>query len=148
MSDRYLLDTNIFVYCFDRQDTRKQRIAEGLVKGALADQLGLISSQVVQEFLNVATRKFAKPMSAGEARTYLEDVLAPLCEVFPSIALYEQALEVQRESGFSFYDALILAAAVQSGCRWVYSEDMQAGRTLHGVTIRDPFAEAAAKKKD
>lgn len=144
MSARYFLDTNIFIYCFDSSDRRKQRTAQALVKGALADHLGLISSQVVQEFLNVATRKFARSMTAAEARAYLESVLAPLCEVFPSLALYQQTLEIQRESGFSFYDSLILAAALQAQCRWLYSEDMQSGQTIQGLTIRNPFAHTPA----
>lgn len=139
MSGRYFLDTNIFVYSFDVDDRRKQKTADSIVKRALTDQLGLISSQVVQEFLNVATRKFAKPMTNHEARTYLDTVLAPLCEVFPSATLYRETLGIQSESKFSFYDSLIIAAAVEAKCRWLYSEDLRHGQTIHGVQIQNPF---------
>ena len=140
MSDRYFLDTNVFVYCFDRSDRKKQQRAEQLVGQALADHLGVISSQVVQEFLNVATRKFKTPMTAREAGAYLDSVLVPLCEVFPSFALYAAALKIQEDTGFSFYDALALAGAVEAQCRVFYSEDLQSGRTLGGLKIQNPFA--------
>ena len=141
MSARYFLDTNIFVYCFDRVDRRKQRCAEVLVGTALEDHLGIISSQVLQEFLNVATRKFTRTMTPGECRAYMDTVLSPLCEVFPSFALYEQALSVHSDTGFSFYDSLIVAAALEGQCRWLYSEDLQAGRKIRGLTILNPFTQ-------
>lgn len=141
MSDRYFLDTNIFVYCFDRGDRRKQQRAEKLVAAALEDHLGIISSQVLQEFLNVATRKFVQTMTAAECGAYLSTVLAPLCEVFPSVSLYQQALSVHVETGFSFYDSLIVAGALESRCRWLYSEDLQAGRSIRGLTIQNPFVQ-------
>ena len=139
MSDRYFLDTNIFVYCFDREDKRKQARAETLVGDALQDHLGIISSQVVQEFLNVATRKFSAPMTARQSRAYLETVLAPLCEVFSSIGLYQQAIGIHEETRYSFYDSLMLAAAIEAKCRLVFSEDLHAGQTVRGVTIVNPF---------
>ena len=142
MSDRYFLDTNIFVYCFDRTNREKQRAAEKLVSGALVDHLGIISSQVVQEFLNVATRKFSQPMTGVEARAYLDGVLAPLCEVFPSLALYQHALALKEETGYSFYDAVIVAAALEAKCLRLYSEDLQDGRKIHGLTIENPFGES------
>lgn len=140
MSDRYFLDTNILVYCFDRTDARKRAAAEKLVKQALGDHRGIISSQVVQEFLNVATRKFSQPMNQAEARAYLDTVLTPLCEVFPSFSLYQQALGLQAETGYSFYDCLILGAALEGGCTRLCSEDFQPGHQVRGLTIVNPLA--------
>jgi predicted nucleic acid-binding protein len=141
MSDRYFLDTNIFVYCFDDSDKKKQRQANTMVERALSDHKGLISSQVVQEFLNVATRKFPSPMSSDEAQVYLDSVLAPLCEVFANLNLYKEALSIRKEIGCSFYDALIVAAAVLAHCRFLYSEDLNAGQQVRGVTVKNPFAD-------
>ncbi|MHB8519780.1 MAG: PIN domain-containing protein [Limisphaerales bacterium] len=137
---RYFLDTNVFVYCFDRADRRKQQRAERLVRDSLAGHLGVVSSQVIQEFLNVATRRFAQPMTAGECREYLETVLEPLCEVFPSFSLFHQALALRDETGFSFYDCLILAAALEGNCGVLYSEDLHAGQVVRGLKIENPFA--------
>ena len=117
MSDRYFLDTNIFVYCFDHSDHKKQRRANALVEGALADHKGVISSQVIEEFLNVATRKFASPMTPEETQAYLNSVLAPLCEVYANPNLYKEALSIKKEIGCSFYDALILAAPWETAPR-------------------------------
>ena len=143
MSDRYFLDTNLFVYCFDRTDHRKQQIAEKWVMRALKDHVGVISSQVIQEFFNVATRKFAQPMKAPECRAYLETVLSPLCEIFPSLSLYHQALTLKEETGFSFYDTLIVTAALEANCRILYSEDLHPGQIIDGLKIQNPFAKDA-----
>jgi predicted nucleic acid-binding protein len=145
MSGRYFLDTNIFIYCFDRRDRSKQRRAEDLVGQALEDHLGIISTQVVQEFLNVATARFAHPMSRDEGRAYLETVLSPLCESFPTIPLYREALDLHAVTDYSFYDSLIIAAALESGCRILYSEDLQRGQSIRGLKIVNPFAKMSGK---
>ncbi len=141
MTAKYFLDTNIFVYSFDTRAPKKVKRAQALIHAAITQRSGCISSQVVQEFINVATRKFAHPMSASECREYLSAVLTPLCEIFPSVALYEFALQIMEESKYHYYDALIVAAAIRGGCNILYSEDLQHGRLIHGVTIRNPFAE-------
>ena len=75
---RFFLDTNVLVYSFDPESPDKQRRAQTLIQEALRSQRGVISTQVVQEFLSLAVRKFAHPMSVTEAREYLRSVLAPL----------------------------------------------------------------------
>lgn len=136
---KFFLDTNILVYSFDSSAPAKQQIARQLIETALSSQMGVVSSQVVQEFLNVAQRKFAKPMSVTEARTYLNNVLLPLCQHFPSINLYDKALLLREETGYSFYDSLIVASAIEMGCKTLLSEDMQDGRIIHNLTILNPF---------
>jgi predicted nucleic acid-binding protein len=87
-------------------------------------------------------RKFARPMRITEAREYLRSVLTPLCQHFPALNFYDRALLVQEETGFSFYDALIMAAAVEAKCSTLLSEDLQHGRTVQGVAIFNPFLDA------
>ena len=136
----YFLDTNILVYTFDGSDPRKQELARQLVRVALQSRQVVISTQVVQEFLNVALRKFERPMTVSEAREYLDTVLMPMCRHFPSITFYQQALLLKEETGFSFYDSLIIAAAIESGCHVLLSEDLQEGRVVHGTKIVNPFS--------
>ena len=136
---RFFLDTNVLVYSFDSESPDKQRIAQRLILEALRSQRGVISSQVVQEFLNLASRKFAHSISIADARDYLRSVLMPLCHHFPSIDFYDRAWRVQIETGFSFFDALIVAAAIEAGCSTLLSEDLQHGRTVQGVVILNPF---------
>jgi predicted nucleic acid-binding protein len=139
MNDKYFLDTNILIYSFDSNHPTKRKIARDLVSGALEKGKGIISYQVIQEFLNVATRKFAVPLSLKDTRLYLNIVLEPLCEVFSSMELFHQALEISDQWKFPFYDALIVAAALQADCRVLYSEDMQDNQTIKGLSIRNPF---------
>jgi predicted nucleic acid-binding protein len=136
----YFLDTTILVYTFHESDPRKQELARQLVRVALQSRQVVISTQVVQEFLNVALRRFERPMTVSEAREYLDTVLMPMCRHFPSITFYQQALLLKEETGFSFYDSLIVAAAIESGCHILLSEDLQDGRVVHGTKIVNPFA--------
>jgi predicted nucleic acid-binding protein len=137
---RFFLDTNIFVYTFDETSAVLQAQARELVELALTTGLGVVSHQVIQEFLNVATRKFEVPLGPDDCRAYVEQVLTPLWHVSPTIALYLRALEVQERSGYGFYDALIVAAALQAGCRTLYTQDLQHGRQFDSLTVVDPFA--------
>jgi predicted nucleic acid-binding protein len=138
-SARFFLDTNIFVYTFDQRSTSKQKRAADLVESALAGHRGVISYQVVQEFLNIATRKFFPSMPLDEARVYLERVLTPLCEVFPDARLFSQALSISSEMQISFYDALIVSSALVGGCGILWTEDLQHGRRVGDLEIRNPF---------
>lgn len=99
----------------------------------------MVSTQVVQEFLNVALRRFSPSMTVQEAKTYLQRVLLPLCMHFPNSASYARALQLHLETGFAWYDALIVGAAVDSGCITLLSEDLQAGRNVRGTIIVNPF---------
>ena len=139
MSAKAFLDTNIFVYSFDRTDPRKRETARNIVSDSLENGSGIISSQVVQEFLNAATRKFVIPLSLADAQRYLSVVLEPLCEIYTSPELYHQALEIADAWRLSFYDSLIVAAALRSDCEILYSEDLQDGLKIRGLTVRNPF---------
>lgn len=137
---RFFLDTNILVYSFDPSVPDKQQGAQRLIQLALQTQLGVISTQVVQEFLNLALRKFSQPMTAADARTYLRVVLLPLCRHYPSIDFYDHALLLAEETGYAWYDALVVTAAVEADCATLFTEDMQDGHRVHGMTILNPFA--------
>lgn len=139
MSAKFFLDTNILVYTFDNGAPKKQRRAQELVEQALRTQEGVVSTQVVQEFLNVATTKFAAPLAFSDAQQFLHDVLAPLCAVFPSVDLFRQALILQQETRYSFYDSLIIGGALQAGSEILYSEDLQHGQQIRELHILNPF---------
>ena len=141
MSAADFLDTNVLVYLFDETDGRKRSIASELVRAALASGEACISFQVVQETLQVVTRKLDPPATAAEAGRLLEDVLAPLWTVSPAPALYRRVLDLRERHGLSFYDALIVAAALEAGCSRLLSEDLQDGQRIERLTIENPFAE-------
>ena len=139
MKDKYFLDTNIFVYSFNSGEKKKQKVSLELISNALDKQIGCISYQVVQEFLNVATRKFVKPLSIPDCIRYLNSVFEPLCVVYPSIELYNQALEISERWQYSFYDSLIITAAINSECSTLYTEDLHHGQKIKNLTIVNPF---------
>ena len=135
----FFLDTNVLVYSFDSSAPQKQKIAQDFIRHALQTQRGIVSTQIVQEFLNIALRKFVPPLSSSDARQYLQTVLLPLCKHFPAISYYDQALSIQVETGYSWYDSLVVTAAIESGCTTLLSEDLQHKRKIRTVTIIDPF---------
>ena len=139
MPAEFFLGTNILVYTFDASAPKKRERARSLVQSALEDADAVISWQVVQEFLNVALHRFQRPLTPREATEYLDEVLTPLCRVFPSADLFRDAVTIHTETGFRFYDSLIVAGALASGARVLYTEDLQAGRELRGLRIENPF---------
>src|ERR1700719_1587526 len=139
MSGRFFLDTNIFVYTFDAKAPTKAKRAAQLIRRAADTGEGVISYQVVQEFFNVALRRFVQPMRVAEAEQYLITVLRPLLAVHSSPAIYFEALLVTEKHRISWYDSLIVAAALEGRCEKLYSEDLQPGRKIEGMKIENPF---------
>ena len=139
MSGKYFIDTNIFICSFDPRNRYKQKKAQEIIDQAVKTGQGMISYQVVQEFLNVALRKFSVPLSAQDCLVYLEQILRPLCEVYPTFELYKDALLIQAEIKISFYDALMVVSSIHGGCHLIYSEDLQHGLKISGLHIENPF---------
>jgi predicted nucleic acid-binding protein len=139
MSDKYFLDTNVFVYSLDATAPVKARRARDLIHDGLETGKGIVSYQVVQEFFSVAFRQFRKPMSAFAAEEFLNTTFRPLLAVHTSPALYFSALHVYSRYQFSWYDCLIVAAALEAECAVLYTEDMQHGQKLDGLRIENPF---------
>ena len=141
MSAEAFIDSNVILYLFDETDDAKRGRAESLVYESLERGSGCISYQVVQETLNVVTRKLG--VGAEAALRLLDEVLAPLWSVSPSGALYRQGILLRARYRLSFYDSLIVAAALQAGCSRIYSEDMQHGQRFDAASIVNPFLDPA-----
>jgi predicted nucleic acid-binding protein len=144
MSDRFFLDSNIFVYSFDRSAAAKSRRATQLIRTALKTQKGITSYQVVQEFFNVALQRFAQPMKADEAEQYFSTIFRPLLGIHSSQALYLDALHLQSRYRLSWYDSLIVAAALQAQCELLLTEDLQHGQQFGDLRIANPFLSPAS----
>jgi len=133
------LDSNVLLYLFDEGDHHKSGVAEELIDKALRTGNAVISFQVVQETLNVATKKLAVPLSSEEVDKFLETILLPLWKINPSRELYRKGLEIQYRYGFGFYDSLIVGAALKSRCGTLYTEDLQHGQIIERLKIVNPF---------
>ena len=134
------LDTNIFVYAFLASEPRKRAKAVELIETSLGSGRGCISYQVVQEFANVARKKFDTRLSAGDCKAFIDAAMQPLIRVASSTALIHTALDLQDELKYSFYDSLMIAAALQAGAETLYTEDLQHWQLVRGVLrIVNPF---------
>jgi predicted nucleic acid-binding protein len=133
MSDKAFFDTNILIYAIAQEDTRAPRAEELLATG------GILSVQVLNEFVSVARRKIRMPWK--EVREALEAIRVLCPSPVPiTIDTHETALRIAQEYGFDIYDALIAAAALAAECVTLYSEDLQDGRVIDDqLTIRNPF---------
>ena len=141
MSIDAFIDSNIFVYLFDSTNPDKRYQAEKLIADALQMGNTCISYQVVQEILNVITTKLRVNATAEQASTFLIDALIPLWKINPTRELYLRSLSIQSRYRYSFYDSLIITAALEADCKTLYSEDMQHGQRIEQLIIKNPFLE-------
>ncbi len=134
------IDTNILLYAFDTSAGRKRERALELFGEVWRAGNGCVSVQVLQEFYVNATRKLKKPLTGETARRIVRslsrwDVHAPGAE---DVLL---AIDLQRSAQLSFWDAMVVSSAGALGCRVLYSEDLNAGQAIAGITVVNPFAE-------
>ncbi|MGJ4789264.1 PIN domain-containing protein [Leptospira koniambonensis] len=145
MSVRIFLDTNILLYQFGEDEDKRVQAIDILDQAVRSDNY-VISYQVIQEFSNVALSEKKKYFSVPELKSYLQDILIPLCKFYPSADFYLEGLRIKNKYKYGFYDSLILAAAKRLGCTQIYSEDLQTGQKLEGLQIINPFKVGSKKK--
>jgi predicted nucleic acid-binding protein len=135
------VDTSILVYAVADDDPARQRTAQVLVDTLAAAQALHTSTQVLQELYVVLTRKVRRKFTSAEAIDYLDRIArAPVTTT--DYRMVRQAAELSDRDAFSFWDALVLAAAARSGATRLYTEDLQHGRTVLGDEIVNPFRRA------
>jgi predicted nucleic acid-binding protein len=139
MSDKYFLDTNIIIYSVDLTNPLRRKRTFELVRDGAASKRVVISYQVVQEFINVARRKFQSAVVPADLESYLQDVLFPMMAVPSSPWLFIDALRLHHANQLSRYDSLIVAAAMQGRCKILYSEDLQDRRRFGDLVVENPF---------
>jgi predicted nucleic acid-binding protein len=131
------LDTNVLVWAYDLSDPVKQRLAQNLVRRAVAGEL-VISTQVLAEFAATLLHKLASAPSAGDVIALL-DALAPIRLILPDGDIVRRAVEARAAYGLHFYDGMIIAAAERAGSARIWSEDFNPGQKYFGVTAANPF---------
>ncbi|MCL4357434.1 PIN domain-containing protein, partial [Patescibacteria group bacterium] len=103
------------------------------------EKRGFISTQVIQEFCNVFLHKSEKPLTPNDVAEIIDELLAPLLAHTPDSSFYKRAISIYSKYSLSFYDSLIVQAAIDLKCELIYTEDMQNGSRYSGVTIINPF---------
>jgi predicted nucleic acid-binding protein len=134
MPAKVFFDTNVLIYAVANEDRRGPRAEELLGSG------GVVSVQVLNEFVAVVRRKLSMPWRDVLLALEAFRVLCP-SPLAVTIEMHEAALIIAEKYGYKIYDALVVAAALKSGCAILYSEDFQDGQKIDGkLTIRNPFA--------
>jgi predicted nucleic acid-binding protein len=120
-ADKAFIDTNVFIYYQRSDDTTKHKISEDVINAFDC----VISTQVINEICNILTRKYPTPLS--EIKNYILDIIASSYIVIINYPLIQQALELYDRYSISYYDALMVVAALEANCKYLISEDMQDG---------------------
>jgi len=138
MNDKVFFDTNILVYLYDKSEAKKGVIARQLIQEYGANGSMVLSTQVLQEFY-VTVTKMGQRMLTKEAASEIVNDLSefPLIQVNKSIIV--RAMKRHQTKMFSFWDSLIVEAALQAGCSTLLTEDMQDGLVIDAMTIQNPF---------
>jgi predicted nucleic acid-binding protein len=136
VSARTFLDTNVLVYADDKSAPAKQRVAVNLVAAHRREGTGVISLQVLQEYFVTVTRKLRVDPQIARRKV---ELLAEFDVATPEVADILAAVDLHRLHALSFWDALILRSAKQTGCSVLLSEDWQHGREIDGMRIVNPF---------
>lgn len=132
------VDTNILVYAEDRDTKTKHEVARDLVVKLWDERSGVLSVQVLQEFYVIVTRKLKKPLSTTKALEVVKEYLT--WNVIENTGgLLTTAIELQQKAQLSFWDAMVVQAAIDSGCDTLYSEDLNAGQRFGSLLIVNPF---------
>ncbi len=130
------IDSNILIYAEANDESAKQTVALALLRRLKLEEHGVLSTQVLQEYCNVGLRKLK--LSVDHVRRQLRShEQFEVVQVTP--AIIQSALDLHQTRSLSFYDAMILQAAITSGCDTLYSEDLNAGEIVNGVKIINPF---------
>jgi predicted nucleic acid-binding protein len=132
------LDTNVLVYAYDPSEPRKQRIAQSLVRRAVAGEIAA-SSQVLGEFAATLLHKLTPPAKPEDLIALL-DTLGPIKLVPLDGDVILRAVQARAQYGLHFYDGMIIAAAERGGCQKIWSEDFSAGQNYFGIPVENPFA--------
>lgn len=135
---KYFFDTNILVYLFDQSEPDKKKTAQNLLAKYSLEGGIAISTQVLQEFFVVTTRKLETPLTIHDARQVVEKFLQfPVTQINGKMIL--SATQLLEKYSLSFWDALIIEAAKVSGAKLLISEDLQHKMTIESITIVNPF---------
>jgi len=138
IDDKTFIDTNIIIYAYDITAGKKHKIAGDILAELWMSNLGMISTQVLQEFFVNVVQKIPKPMNKQKAKEVVKDFLKWHVVVNTGDSIIE-AIDISTEYGYSFWDSMIIEAALTGGASVLISEDFQDGQAINGITIKNPF---------
>lgn len=138
MSDRIFVDTSILIYAHDLSAGDHHAKACAVIESLWETETGVISTQVLQEFYVTVTRKIRNPLKPDEAREIIRNYLAwPVQINDPETTI--RASEIEEKNSLSFWDALIVAAALRLQAQKIITEDLNHGQIIEGILIENPL---------
>jgi predicted nucleic acid-binding protein len=136
--DKVFVDTNVIVYAYDKDAGEKHQFALNIMKDLWHSGLGIISTQVLQEFFVTLTNKISAPLKISVVRETIRR-LSRWDVLLIDVDIIISATELRERYKYSFWDSLIIASAIGGGAKTILSEDLADGQTIQGVTIKNPF---------
>ncbi len=136
--DKIFLDTNVIIYAYDVSAGEKNKKATNILIDLWNSGLGVISTQVLQEFFFTITKKIPKPLDIKSAKKIVNDFLKWNLVVNDGESILD-AIEIQLRYKYSFWDSLIIESAVKGRASFLFSEDLSDGQQIDGITIKNPF---------
>ena len=136
--DKIFIDTNIMIYAYDLSAEEKHQIAGHILSDLWNSGLGVISTQVLQEFFVNIIQKIQRPIDKKFAKDIVRDFLRWQVVVNNGDSILD-AIDICDKYGYSFWDSMIIEAAIKGGAVFLMSEDLQHGQVISGVTITNPF---------
>ncbi|MCH9649636.1 MAG: PIN domain-containing protein [Deltaproteobacteria bacterium] len=136
MTARSFFDSNILIYTDDNDSQSKRSVALDLLEQAHVERKAVISTQVLQEYFVVVTRKLGIDVQRARDKMQIFGQMDVVRIVLDDVL---SAVDVHRVYGFSFWDSLIIRAALRSGCKRLVTEDLQHGQRIEGLEIVNPF---------
>ena len=138
MSDRIFVDTNILVYAHDLSAGDRHTKASAVIESLWESKTGVISTLVIQEFYVTVTRKIRNPLKPAEAREIIRNYFAwPVQTNDPETTI--RASEIEENNSLSFWDALVVAAALRLEANKIMTEDLNHGQIIEGILIENPL---------
>ena len=136
--DKTFIDSNLIIYAYDISAGKKHDIASKIMLDLWNSELGVISTQVLQELFVNITQKIPKPLNVKSAKEIINDLLKWEVVINDGESIVK-AIEIQLRYKYSFWDSLILEAAISSETTVLLSEDFSDGQIVEGVKIKNPF---------
>lgn len=138
MTDRFFVDTNVLIYARDTRDFRKQSRALQWLDSLRQKKALVVSHQILAEYYSVVRARLRPGLDTRDARLDLSTFMT-WTVITPDTSLYSLAFAVEDTYRFSWWDCLIVAAAMRGGCTHLLTEDIQHGQDLGGLKVLDPF---------
>ncbi|MBA2692721.1 MAG: PIN domain-containing protein [Rubrobacter sp.] len=134
------VDANVLIYFHDDEEPEKQARAEEVIERESRAGTMILSTQVLQEFYSAATRKWREPLRVEEAERSVRRFIDISTVIQVDVAVILAAISRTRNMSISFWDALIVEAAIKGGAKKLLTEDFNDGEVVDGLEIMNPFA--------